>query len=261
MSEKRCRVVVITVGVILVVSLTLFIVGLVFVLNKCDNNSQETLSDSLDLCKPSEEANKSGLIDLLANVRQNSNKVCPCTLPLSKNNLAPPREHLKPTTIKDTTDKARSLFKQLKSLTIDESKLTPRELRSLAEVEHFLSHNFGEPESDYYSGLWLLGPDVMCRSGYMCRWFPQHVSSLAYIVSPLNSLDDILEIPKALGYFNKTIYQYMDNMRYGAQSGMVRSIEACVAGFDAIKTKYVKVAELNATGRHKLTLFLMVRLC
>ena len=248
MFEKRCRVVAITVGVILVVSLTLFVVGLVFIVNKCEERA-ETLSNTVDLCKPSEEAIKSGLIDLLANVRENFSKTCPCApLPLSHDNIVPSREYVNPAIIKDTTDKARSLYKQLKSLTIDELKLTPRELKNLAEVEHFLSHNFGQPEEDYYTGSWLLGPNIMCSSGYMCRWFKHHVVISYSIAFPLESLQDIIKIRKAFVFYNKTVYQYMDNIRYGVRSGMVRSKEACLAGLDAIKAEYINIAESNATG-------------
>ena len=248
MFEKRYRVVAVTVGVILVVSLTLFVVGLVFITNKCEE-SAETLSNTDDLCKPSEEAIRSGLIDLLANVRQNFSKTCPCApLPLSHDNIVPSREYVNPTIIKDTTDRARSLYKQLKSLIIDELKLTPQELKSLAEVEHFLSHNFGQPEEDYYTGSWLLGPNIMCGSGYMCRWFKRHVIISYSIASPLESLQDIIKIRKAFEFYNKTVYQYMDNIRYGVQSGMVRSKEGCLAGLDAIKAEYINIAESNATG-------------
>lgn len=251
--EKRCRVVASTVGVILLVSLTLFVVGLVLILNnKCDD-SEET-AGNVDLCRHSDEAIKSGLIDLLANVRRTSNEVCPCAAFLTPSNkkLVPPREYLNPVTIKDTTDQARSLFKQLKSLTIDESKLTPRELRSLAEVENFLSHNFGDPEEDYYTGSWLLGPNIMCTSDYMCRWFKYHIIYTAVV--PPKSLQDILQIRKALAYYNKTVYQYMENIRYGVRSGMVQSIEACLAGLYAIKTAYIKIAEFNAIGKRLLEL-------
>lgn len=251
--EKRCRVVASTVGVILLVSLTLFVVGLVLILNnKCDD-SEET-AGNVDLCRHSDEAIKSGLIDLLANVRRTSNEVCPCAAFLTPSNkkLVPPREYLNPVTIKDTTDQARSLFKQLKSLTIDESKLTPRELRSLAEVEHFLSHNFGDPEEDYYTGSWLLGPNIMCTSDYMCQWFKYHIIYTAVV--PPKSLQDILQIRKALAYYNKTVYQYMENIRYGIRSGMVQSIEACLAGLYAIKTAYIKIAEFNAIGKRLLEL-------
>jgi hypothetical protein len=247
MFEKRYRVVAVTVGVILVVSITLFVVGLVFIANKCEETTTETLPTTVDLCEASQEARESGLIDLLAKVKEVSNKICPCA-PLLNGHVVPPREYVQPAIIKDTTDKARSLYKQLKSLTIAESKLTPRELRSLADVEHFLSHNFGQPDEDYYTGSWLLGPNIMCSSDYMCKWFRRHVSTSIFNVFPLKSLQNITKVREALEFYNKTVYQYMDNIRYGVQSGMVQSREACSAGLDAIKGEYNKVAELNASG-------------
>ena len=250
MSKKRRRVVASTVGVILLISLTLFTVGLVFVINnKCEDTS-DTLSNTADFCKHGNEAIQSGLIDLLANVRQTHNEVTPYAAFLSLNpDLVPSRQYLQPSTIKDETDKARILFDKLKSLTIDESKLTSRELKGAIEVEHFLSHNFGQPEDDYYNGLWLLGPNLMCSSSYMCSWFQYHIMYTASLSNPLQSKEDILKIRKALEYYNKTVHQYIENVRYGVKSGMVRSIEACLAGLDAIKTKYIKVAEFKAVGK------------
>lgn len=247
---KRRRVAACTFGVLLVVSLTLFTVGLVFILKKkCTEQSRDTSTSAVDLCKHSEEAIKSGLIDLLANVRKDFKKNCPCRGFTGKNALVPAREYLKPSNIKDVTDKARKRLKQFKSLSIDKTKLTPRELKSLAKLEQFLSHNFGTPEDDYYSGSWLLGPNIMCNSGYMCIWFKHHVRYTVRATFQPKSQQDVMKIRKAFTYYNKTVQQYIDNLRDGVKRGMMRSTEACVAGLDALKSQFTKVAELSAAGK------------
>ena len=247
MHQKRRRVVIAAVGVILVVSLTLFATGIVFILNKRCGKNAETSTSALDLCERSDEAIKSGMIDLFTNARRTYDEVSPFSA-LSESYLTPPEEFIKPSRIKNCTDSARSLYKQLKSLQINTHKLTARELRSIAEFEHFLNHNFAQHESDYYSGLWLLGPDIMCTD-YMCRRFPRHVVSTGATRFRPETVEDILEVRKALGFYNRTIHQYIENIRYGARSGMVRSIEACLAGLDAIKENYINIADRNETGK------------
>ena len=248
-QKKRHRVVVTAVGVILVVSLTLFAVGLVLILDKKCEETANTPQSKVDPCVYSDEAKKSGLIDVLGNARRTYFDLSPKAFSVaSADNLAPSRAYLNPSTIKERTDKARELLKQLRSLTIDRTKLSSRELQSLAEAEHFLSHNFGEAEEDYYIGLWMLGPNMMCTPDYICWWFQRHVqTSTSYRYRP-KSVQNVLQILNALAYYNNTIYQYIENIHYGIRSGMVRSTEACTAGFEAIKTQYSKVAEFNAQG-------------
>lgn len=246
--KKRHRVVVTAVGVTLLVSLTLFAVGLVFILNKKCEEPTNTSPSEVDPCGYSDEAIKSGLIDVLANARQTYLNVSPKAFSsVSADNLAPSRAYLNPSTIKEGTDKARDLLKQLKSLTIDRTKLSSRELQSLAEAKHFLFHNFGQTEYDYYIGLWMLGPNMMCTADYICWWFQHHVLVSIARFRP-KSVENVLLIRNMLAYYNNTIHQYMENIRYGVRSGMVRSTEACMEGFEAIKTQYSKVAEFNAQG-------------
>ena len=248
--KKQHRVAVTAVGVILLVSLTLFTVGLVFILNKKCENIANTPSSELDPCAHSDEAVKSGLIDVLANAQRTYSEVSPkAFISVSDaDHLSPSRTYLNPSTIKEATDKARELFKQLKSLVIDRTKLSSRELRGLAQAEHFLSNNFGQAEEDYYIGSWMLGPNIMCAMDYMCWLFQQHVQVSTSIRYRPKTVQNVLQVRQALAYYNDTIYQYMENIRYGVSRGMVRSTEACMAGFEAMKTKYSKVAEFNAPG-------------
>ncbi|XP_028411286.1 uncharacterized protein LOC114533865 [Dendronephthya gigantea] len=246
MLQKRRRVVIAAAGVILVVSLTLFTTGIVFILHKRCEKSGESSTSTLDLCGRSDEGERSGLIDLFANARRTYSKVSPFST-LSVSRLTPREEFLKPSSIKNCTDSARSLYKQFKSLQINTHKLTPRELKSIAELEHFLNHNFAQPGSDYYSGLWLLGPDIMCTD-YMCRHFSGQVLSTGAMHFRPKTVEDILEVRNALAFYNRTIRQYIENIRYGARSGMVRSVEACLAGLDAIKERFINIAHRNATG-------------
>ena len=245
--EKRRRCVAGAVGVTLVVSLTLFAVGLVFIINKDCSDQGESVSDSVDQCKHSEEAKTSGLIDLLGKVRQNYKKF------LSVRTFKGPaslRNYLDPKSIKETTDAARVLLEDFNSLRIDTSALTPRELKGLAELQQFLEHNFGQAYDDYYTGAWLLGPNIMCAH-YMCRRFMYDVSS-ATANQPIETVQDVAKFRDTLAHYGRLVHQYMENIRQGVKSGMVRSVEACLAGADALKAKYLKIAELDASGKDSI---------
>lgn len=68
-----------------------------------------------------------------------------------------------PKNLKRVSDTARVLLNELLSLKINPKRLKAREKKVLAQAKHYLEHNFGSPyDKNYYSGLFLLGPDLFC---------------------------------------------------------------------------------------------------
>ena len=58
-----------------------------------------------------------------------------------------------PESVKKITTGSQELLKELKGLKFDRRRLTMREDRTLAKIEHYLQHFFGEPYvNNYYSG-------------------------------------------------------------------------------------------------------------
>lgn len=235
------------IGILTVISLSLFISGVVFIFGKnCKEQPALVSPQSLkDACKHSEEARNSGFIDLLSKVRTANNDYNRISI---SNLLIPKRDYYKPETLKSTSDKSRDLYKQLKTLRIKRSELTSREQQSFTEMEHFLRHNFGAPQRDYYSGFWLLGPTMWCNE-YICRSLAYDVFRTISSHNPPKRIQDLKKIRASLSYYSKTVNQYIENLRYGVKAGMVRPIDVCRAGLQAMKSSYGKISELNATGK------------
>ena len=58
-----------------------------------------------------------------------------------------------PSSIKSISDTSASLLRELNSLRINTEQLKAREEKAVAEMKHFLQHNFGNVyDYDYYSG-------------------------------------------------------------------------------------------------------------
>lgn len=261
--RTKQRLVAIVVGVTLV-CLSILVVGIVFIANprdcrECLDKDKMNSSMDDDQCKYSNEANSSGLISFLTKVQRTYNEVHPdgrLYLFASKADRANHASDLAPSNIKNITDFARGLLIELKALNINVSRLKPRELKAMAEVKHVLEHNFAEPyDADYYSGDWMLGPNHFCTQ-YICK-IPYYISFgfAAMFYSPAKSVKNVWIIRDILAGYNKTIYQYMANIRFGVSRGMVRSIEECLAGIDAIKGKYLNIARMNSTGKNTFLIF------
>lgn len=261
--RTKQRLVAIVVGVTLV-CLSILVVGIVFIANprdcqECLDKDEMSSSVDDDQCKYSKEANSSGLINFLTKVQRTYNEVDPdgrLYMFALKPDGANHALDLAPSNIKIITDFARGLLIELKVLNINVSLLKPRELKAMAEVKHVLEHNFAEPyDADYYSGGWMLGPNHFCTQ-YICK-IPYYISigfaSMFY--NRPKSVKNIWIIRDILAGYNKTIYQYMENMRFGVSRGMVRSIEECLAGIDAIKGKYLNIARMNSSGKKTFYLF------
>ena len=132
-------------------------------------------------------------------------------------------------------------------MAINEGKLKSRERKSLAQVRHFLRHIFGAPfDGNYYFGDYLLGPNVFC-------WQP--ICSVGVLLektlpffkpSDVQGLNILIE---KLYEVNQTFQIYIDNLRYGVKAGMVRSLEECKAGLDAMQTYYFNISFSGPSGR------------
>ncbi len=107
---------------------------------------------------------------------------------------------------------------------------------------------FGNPyDENYYAGDWMLGPNSFC-------W--QEICGISYDIDanigqmkPRN-YKEIEAVLKHLKDVNATIMQYISNMRLGIKTGMVRTRVECTGGINAIKTRFEKVADHGAQGRH-----------
>ena len=62
------------------------------------------------------------------------------------------------------------------------------------------------------------------------------------------NLEDVALIESKLKTLKKGISRYMKNLKMGKLHGMVYSQEACIAGRNAIKGKFLNIALKNETG-------------
>lgn len=70
-----------------------------------------------------------------------------------------------PSSIKSSTDSARSLLQELNTLRVNTVLLKTREAKAAAELKHFLEHSFGNIyDLDYYSGNYQLKTTM----NYLC---------------------------------------------------------------------------------------------
>ena len=150
-----------------------------------------------------------------------------------------------PTALKKRTDSSRTLSKQLNNLKITKSKLKIRERRILAQTKYLLQHNFDFPLEDYYSGIWLLGPDYLCESttcdilthfrGVLIRFLPRTV-------------EDLELVKHWILKHNSTFNQLEENGRSGVKYGMVQPMEVCRASVDALKSYNSGIGDKGPEG-------------
>ena len=149
-----------------------------------------------------------------------------------------------PKNLKRVWDTARVLPNELLSLKINPKRLKAREKKVLAQTKHYLEHNFGSPyDKNYYSGLFLLGPDLFCWQP-ICR---VGLSDIRYGLANLriHDLKDVKVVMEEMELVAQTFSQYISNLRLGVKSGMVRSIDECEAAF---KQSYLQVSLRASVG-------------
>ena len=205
-------------------------------------------------CAFSEEAQRTGLHEFLSRVKNTYYKLHPYDVYYDPDVTTSriKEEYVAydptPSVIKERTDAALDLLKEIRSKSIDTDKLKPRERKSLAQVKHYLQHVFGQPyDVNYYAGDWMLGPNLFC-------W--QEICSHGYGIyngiglnHKLHNASDVNLIETKLKTHKEGILQYIENMKMGVKSGMIRSVEECKAGLNAISRRYLNVSLHNETGK------------
>ena len=154
-----------------------------------------------------------------------------------------------PSEIKKRTDVALGLMKELNSMTLDSTKLKPRERKALAQLRHYLQSNFGQPyDENYYAGDWMLGPNYFC-------WQP-----ICSVVSDIkshykidggfkpDSVEDVEKVVESIKKSGKAFKTYQANMVAGVAAGMVRSRADCEAGRNKFVSSHRNIADDGKTG-------------
>lgn len=241
------------VGIIVLLGIICLIIGIVLIslakdkhdkveCNEKQEQSQqknETQNANSDVCAPSKEALRVSLYKLLEKIQVETYVLNPNMLTFKpKTTSEEIRRNFKPydptpSEIKRRTDEAWRLLAEINETNVDLAKLTPRERKAVSQVKFYLRHVFGHPyDGNYYAGDWMLGPNFFC-------WQPicvigNEIASHLPFFSPRN-VSDMIVIRKILEAYNKSINQYIDNVKLGVQTGMVGSVEECRAGLDSLK--------------------------
>ena len=254
-------------GVFAVVAVIVLIVGVVLIVLaiKKDKDSEETEKSgnkdhggggeqtSSSFCEYSEEAKRIDLDGILSRVKKTYYEKLPFRLPDDPDAT---REDIKkkysaynptPDYIKDVTDTARNLFKDVNEVKVDSDKLKPRERKALSQLKHYLKTIFGQPfDMNFYAGDWMMGPTFYCSKQPICE-VGTYLQGMLKSLKPGN-LEDVTLIETKLKVHKQGILTYMENLKMGKLHGMVYSQEACVSGRNALKRKYLNIALKNETG-------------
>ena len=239
-----------------VVGLVLVIVGSVLISRSANRQCSSSSNSVTDQCKSSDEASNSGFAQFLTRVQEayheynRHNYIYKVGFDPSQN-----LEQLKkkyraydpsPKNLKTVTDKAFALLDEIKNMKIETAKLKPTEKKALAQVKHYLQHVFGWPyDSNYYAGDFLLGPNLFCWQPICDLGTDIRVNLKYFAPSNVKEMEFLRE---KLQEYNKTISQYIANLKYGIKAGFVRSVDECKAGLTSIKRSSLKVSLKGAQG-------------
>ncbi|XP_029193183.2 uncharacterized protein LOC114959365 [Acropora millepora] len=215
--------------------------------------SRPTSAPTETRCAFSDEAQRTGLLEFLSRVKNTYYKLHPYDVYYDPDVTTSrmKEEYVAydptPSVIKKRTDAALDLLKEISNKSIDTDKLKPRERKSLAQVKHYLKHIFGQPyDVNYYTGDWMLGPNLfrwqeICFHGYGIY------NGIGLHHQPHN-LSDVNLIETKLKTHKEGILQYIENVKMGVKSGMVRSVEGCKAGLNTISRAYLSISLRKETG-------------
>jgi len=251
--------------VVLIVGITLLIVGIVLIAiasaNRDKNSTQHEEQTSPSplppkaTCSLSEEARNSGLPEFLNRVKAKYYELHPYAVysdpdaPENKIKVEYVAYDPSPEEIKKRTDASLALLKQIREKAINTDALKPRERKALAQVEHYLQHVFGQPyDVNYYAGDWMMGPNLFCWQP-ICGLGYGVYNGLGLYHKPY-STSDVELIEAKLITHKEGILQYIENIKMGVLKGMVRSIEECQAGNNALKENYKSVSLYNESGKN-----------
>ena len=204
-------------------------------------------------CSFSQEAQKAGLVEFLDRVKSTYYKLHPYDV---HNDPEVTTDRVKkeyvaydptPSVIKKRTDAAVALLQEINNKQINTDLLKPREKKALAQVKHYLQHVFGQPYgANYYAGDWMMGPNLYCMQE-ICDHGNAVYNGIGRHHKP-HSVSDVRDIKRKLETHQQSFWRYIENMKMGILAGMVRSKEACEAGLNAIKKKYLNTDLYNETG-------------
>lgn len=221
--------------------------------NNCSDSSSSSSSSSF--CDYSKEAKRIGLNDIILRAKKTYYEKHPFMLPqdpdATRDDIKKKYTAYNPTPeyIKGVTDAAWNLFNDVKKIKVDSDKLKPRERKALSQLRHYLKTVFGQPfDMNFYAGDWMMGPTFYChpRQQVICNT-GAHLQGMLSSLKPEN-LEDVELIEEKLKTHKEGILRYMENLKLGKLHGMVYSQDACKAGRNALKRKYLNIALKNETG-------------
>lgn len=258
-SKQRQRKTLILATAISLVGIACLITGIVLLVKRNNSRCEEPKvkegkrEKKVERCSYSEEAKRSGLVAFLQKVQDKTFDVQPFLIAY-KPKVSASEVQLKyksydpsPSNLQHVTNTAKTLLRDLNGMDIDEKKLKSRERKALAQLRHYLKHVFGTPfDGNYYFGDFLLGPNVFC-------WQPIcNVGASLQRTLPFFKPSDTRELEiliEKLAEVNNTFTTYTENLRYGAKAGMVRSVQECRAGLDAIQRFYLNISFSGPNGK------------
>ena len=212
-----------------------------------------TTKSVLHTCAFSEEAQNVGLGEFLGRVKSTYYKLHPYDVVFDPdaNTDQIKREYVAydptPSTIKNRTDTAQALLKEISDKSIKTDLLKLRERKALAQVKHFLQHVFGQPyDVNYFAGDWMMGPNLFCWQPICGHGYGVY-NGIGRHHKPHNA-DDVKLIESKLKTHKAGFLQYIENMKMGVRRGMIRSTEECLAGLNSIKRRYLNTYRYNETG-------------
>ena len=257
--EEKRRVLFFVVLFLVLVAIVILIAGIILIGSSRANKEPLACSKPLaaQTCEYSDEAKSLRFLNFLHDVQEAYYEVFPWEIPLKPGVMDTAvlkvKQRFKPYDFSEAqtrkiSDKARYLLDKLKNMRLNADLLNPRERKALAQVKHYLKHSFGSTwfRTNYYTGNWLLGPDIFCWDR-ICRVGDLLSSSLMYF-KPRN-VDDLELLKEKLLLVKKGFGDYMRNLQYGIKAGMVRPVEACQRGLQAITSKYTKIANKGEKGK------------
>ena len=152
-----------------------------------------------------------------------------------------------PNNLKRIPDSAQQLLDELQGLGVNTRRLKPREKKAIAQLEHYLQHNFGWPyDADYYTGDFLMGPNLFCWQQICFVGSYDIQRGLGKFV--LENLDDVRLFLNKMKLVAETFSTYINNLRLGVKAGMVRSTEECLAGINSFKRRYLQISLQGEQG-------------
>ena len=251
--QQKRRVRLFLVFFLVVAAIVVLIVGIVLIGRARATTSSCSEPRAAETCEHSIEFKNSGFLELLDKVQEAYFELLPWDIvykPGVKN--AEVKEKFEPYDFSEIrtrriTDKARLLLDELTLMKINTDMLKPREKKALAQVKHYLQHSFGSTwfRVNYYTGNWLLGPDIFCWDR-ICR-VGDLLDSYLGLFKP-RDVADLELLKEKLVQVRKGFEDYKKNLRYGVKAGMVRPVEACQSGLQAITNRYASIASKGPRG-------------